>query len=92
MTEHQTPFPYEELSRHHTLSDIRLNTNAADDQIWSVIEHHDGNGCTYGPSHHWFNRLYYIVTSEVHDGDTYYEERWEMDNEDDNQEEDGDDQ
>ena len=39
-------------------------------QIWSVTEADDV--ITYGPSHHYINRLGYVCTNERHDSNTYY--------------------
>lgn len=79
MTTHQADFPYDEVSRHDMLADA-FATGAKDENIWSVVEHDDGNGVTYGPYYHFVNVLYWIITAETHDKSTYYEERWEMDN------------
>ena len=50
------------------------------DQIWSVCEC-DGVFC-YGPSHHYVNVLGFIATAEKHDGNTYYEEPEDGDDDD----------
>jgi len=56
-------------------------------QIWSVVGgdeeaiQEDGtrlNFITYGPSGHYVNVIGYIATKEHHDGNTYYEETFEM--------------
>ena len=53
--------------------------------IWALIEGEDGEkdgyrtgSTTYGPPHHSVNVLGFIATKEAHDGDTYYEETYEM--------------
>jgi hypothetical protein len=81
-TIHQSDFPYEEI-RDSNGDYFRSwkeakETGHDDDQIWSVVEHDDGCGVTYGPPHHWINILGFIATAERHDGETYYEEKWEM--------------
>lgn len=48
-----------------------------DDQIWSVTG--GDEGYTYGPPHHYINHIGHIATKERHDGDTYYFEAFEMD-------------
>ena len=52
-----------------------------DNQIWSVTEHE--NTIVYGPPQHYINLLGFVATKETHDGDTYYEEVIEMEDEDD---------
>lgn len=48
----------------------KLGLPGTENHVWSVCE--GDNGFTYGPSHHYIDRLGYIVTREQHDGDTYY--------------------
>jgi hypothetical protein len=49
-----------------------------DDQIWSITEG-DENSWSYGPPHHYINHIGHIATQERHDGQTYYIETWEVD-------------
>lgn len=62
-----------------------------DDQIWSVVTGDDGHWTkekdgtylewqcfTYGPANHFVNVLYYIATNERHDGQTYYEDWFDI--------------
>lgn len=50
-----------------------------DDQIWSVVG--EGDSVTYGPLYHYVNLLGYVATKERHDGETYYNECWDLDEE-----------
>lgn len=46
------------------------------ENIWSVVE--CAGTITYGPSRHYINRLGYVATVFSHDGDTYYHEECEI--------------
>lgn len=85
MAEHTAPFPFEEIrKRDGNYFDTAKEAIAAgymESQIWSVIES-DG-WYTYGPSFHYINRLGYVATKEHHDGETYYHEYVDTDEDDD---------
>ena len=72
-----TPFPYEEIHKDSgDYFDSVAQAQAAGlclEQIWSVII--DGDICTYGPPHHFVNVIGYVGTKELHDHNTYFEER-----------------
>lgn len=82
MTVHQKDFPFEEIRR----SDGNLFANwqeakdagFEDDQIWSVTSGDDGSWM-YGPPHNYVNHLGHVATNERHDGNTYYEECFDAD-------------
>lgn len=81
MADHFTDFPFEEIRQepdgdYFDSVQQALDAGYALTQIWSVVEC-DGTW-TYGPSHHYINRLGYIATVEHHDGDTYYHEKLEI--------------
>jgi hypothetical protein len=59
-----------------------------DDQIWSITGG-DDNSYTYGPPHHYVNHIGHIATKERHDNATYYVETWEMDEDDEDYDDDG---
>jgi hypothetical protein len=44
------------------------------ENIWSVVEGDEDNVFTYGPPHHFVNVIYWVVTEEAHDHNTYFEE------------------
>jgi len=76
-------FPFEEFRRYDgdyftSLADAK-DHGFNEHQIWSVTES-DGS-FSYGPPHHWINIIGFVATAETHDGDTYYHE--ELDNEED---------
>jgi hypothetical protein len=73
MNFNQADFPFEELDRFDSQREA-INAGNDTNQIWSVVIDDDTNSYCYGPSHHYVNLLYYIVTKERHDDDTYYEE------------------
>ena len=83
MADHFTRFPFEEIRDEN--GDFFANHKAAqkagydDDQIWSVVES-DGT-YTYGPPHHYVNLIGHIATIERHDGDTYYHDEPEDEDE-----------
>jgi len=66
-------FPYDEIDRFDRVSDA-LAAGYKESQVWSMTEGCDGDTYCYGPSRHWVNLLFYVVTAEHHDDDTYYEE------------------
>jgi hypothetical protein len=71
-------FPYEEIrddvvggnGNYFNLVSDAVKAGFTLDHIWSVTEEDDV--MTYGPSHHYINRLGYVCTNERHDGETYY--------------------
>lgn len=83
-------FPFDEIKTEDgdyfdSVEDAQRQTGCAVNQVWVVLEGEDFEKdgfrwgcCTYAPSHHYVNRLGYIVTKETHDGNTYYEESYEM--------------
>lgn len=84
---HYCDFPFEEIRR---ADDNYFNTVAeamaegfAENQVWSVChDDEDEDGVqtdTYGPAHHYVNRLGYVATKDFHDGNTYYIEQYSMD-------------
>jgi hypothetical protein len=82
MSDHHTAFPFEEIRNDEgdyfeTYEEVEALLYD-DDQIWSVVvtDHDDGHNITYtyGPSHHYVNRLGFIATAERHDRETYYHE------------------
>ena len=83
-------FPYEEIRDNgrddgdywHTVADA-LAAGYALDQIWSVTIEDEDNGTwfCYGPSHHYVNVIGYTVTRERHDGETYFTEWCELEDE-----------
>jgi hypothetical protein len=76
MTYHFADFPFDELDRFDT-TDEAIAAGYTTGHIWSVVEGDEyAAGVTYGPPHHYINRLYVIVTAEAHDHDTYYEEEF----------------
>ena len=50
-------------------------------QIWSVIFDDDIGTYTYGPPHHYVNRIGFVATEEYHDDQTYYYEVMEYSDE-----------
>lgn len=84
MADHFCDFPYEEI-RMPSGDYFPTALDAAKagyhrDQIWSVVES-NGN-YTYGPPHHYVNRIGFIATKETHDFETYYHEEVEEEDED----------
>ena len=78
MTFYTCDFPFEETARYDNYQEA-VNAGHAENCIWSVCDgsEDDDNCLTYGPPHHYVNRLFVVVTKETHDGDTYYEEHWD---------------
>lgn len=77
-------FPFDEIRTEDgnyfdTIKEAKDATGLSEDHIWSVIEFDDGNGFSYGPSHHYVNLIGYTVTEEPHDGETYYEVSFDFD-------------
>ena len=68
----QTDFPYDIIYRSATY-ELAKQAGFNDENIWSVVEG-DDNVLTYGPPHHFINVIYWVVTKEAHDHNTYYEE------------------
>ena len=76
-----TDFPFDEIRSedgdYFNSSQELLDLGFKNNQIWSVIfteaDHPAFYGTyTYGPSHHYINRLGFIATRETHDNNTYY--------------------
>ncbi len=87
MTVFPTDFPFDEIRKgpHDTVTndgdyfdsvtEAMDITGLPENHIWCVM---DNDGViTYGPSHHYVNRIGYIATHKPHDGDTYYEKVYE---------------
>lgn len=68
-----TDFPFNEIGRFDTLKQA-LDSGYAESQIWSVVSGDDDNVFVYGPAFHYVNRLHFVVTTEHHNGNTYFEE------------------
>ena len=98
MPDYNEDFPFAEIRDNggedgdyfHGLDDAlqmvkKLNLPEGEKHIWSVV-HGDDDGnissMSYGPSHHWVNLAGYTITREAHDGETYYHETWERDDDD----------
>lgn len=81
MADHFEDFPYEDIRQKDgnlfdTLDQAK-GAGYAENQIWSVVVDDDSNTWTYGPAHHYINRMGFVATVETHDGDTYYHETWD---------------
>ena len=78
-------FPFDEIKKESgdffssikEMEDLGFTEN----QMWSVVctDFSEGSTFTYGPRGHWINLIGYVATNEKHDGDTYYEEFSELD-------------
>lgn len=93
--DHFEDFPFEEIRKesgdYFDSIDEVVALGFDRDQIWSVTECE--NFITYGPTHHYVNRLGYVATQERHDDNTYYhydlsEDRPSADDDDSNSSED----
>lgn len=83
-------FPFDEIkdangNYFETINEAKKATRLNEDHIWSVIEFDEGDGVSIGPSHHYVNLIGYIVTEEAHDGETYYEETFDFEDNNDSQ-------
>lgn len=76
MKDHFQDFPYTAImdttGRYFTTVESAVEAGHDPDQIWSVVQC-DG-AWTYGPPRHVVNLMGYIATVERHDGETYYHE------------------
>ena len=77
-------FPFDEVrdpdgNYFDSIEDAKKHTGLSEEHIWSVVEFDEGDGLSYGPSHHYVNLIGYTVTEEKHDGETYYEYAFEFD-------------
>lgn len=86
----QGDFPFEEIRRedgnYFDTAQQARDAGYVDSQIWSIVS--EGDTWIYGPCHHYVNRLGYIATKEHHDGNTYYEETYPEEPDDENDSED----
>lgn len=84
MAEYMQSFPFEEIRRpdgnYFDTAEEAIEAGYKESQVWSVIE--SEGTYTYGPSYHYINRLGYIATKEHHDGETYYHEHVDTDEND----------
>ena len=69
----QTDFPYDIIYRSDPY-ELAKQAGFNDENIWSVVEGDEDNVFTYGPPHHFVNVIYWVVTEEAHDHNTYFEE------------------
>lgn len=69
-------FPYELQNGYASVQEA-LDAGWDRDQIWSIA--YCGTVTTYGPAHHTVGIEYYGVTIERHDGDTYFEDDMDAD-------------
>ncbi len=81
-------FPYREIKRtdgdyfhsYREAATVAINEyQLTGDHVWSVCEyeHEDAENSywlVYGPKHHIVNRLGYIISDQVSDNDTYFQE------------------
>lgn len=87
-TIHEADFPFEEIrddvvggnGDYFDSWQKAKDAGFDDDQIWSICEGDEGAWC-YGPPHHYVNHIGHIATKERHDGETYYIEVWDTDEE-----------
>ena len=85
MTLHTEDFPFEEIRKESgdyfdSAQEAMDATGLGLDHIWSVVCE-DDTYC-YGPSHHYVNLIGFVATKEAHDGETYYEETLDFEEED----------
>lgn len=73
-------FPFETVGGYACVQDA-VAAGYDRNQIWSVA--FCGTITSYGPAHHTTGIDHYVVTNERHDGDTYYEESDDGDEDDD---------
>ena len=71
-------FPFEEIRQEggdffDTIEQAIKATGCSLNNVWVVIEAGE-DSVSYCPPHHFINRLGYVVTAELHDSATYYDE------------------
>jgi hypothetical protein len=85
MADHFADFPFDEIrdksGDYFSSPQAAMAAGFDADQIWSVIEC-DGTW-SYGPVGHVVNLIGYVATAERHDGETYYHEEPEDDEDED---------
>ena len=81
-------FPYEEIRRpdgdYFQSWQEAKDAGWDDDQIWSVTSAEGDDGSEWiitGPPHHYVNHIGHVATLERHDNNTYYEECWRTEDE-----------